>query len=185
MPLPWSKIYHVRCPDGTTRTVYRKIDDAFPLYVQGSDTKVSAGVKDGVGAISGNVNAEHQSKVENLLVAIDSKNNSLMVKFRAAYLVYMTNPCGQSEYFANQVKHLSEIHDRLTEVELGAQSLIALIRSKPTATDAIYSLFRELVTKLGPATPELNGQAAQLAIEDARREARTWIDDAEVNRGES
>jgi hypothetical protein len=175
--MPWSRTYVVRCPDGSARVVHRKIDDAFPLDLQSSRTKFSAGVRDGLGLASARVGGEHQSKIDSLLVAIDSKNNTLMIKFRAAYIVYMTNPCSESDRFANHVRQLSEMHDRLTEVELGVRSLIDLVKSKPSDPESIYSLFRELVSKLGSASPELSDQATKLAIADATDEARTWIKD--------
>jgi hypothetical protein len=172
---PWSRTYQVKCPDGTTRTVYRKIEDAFPLDLRASQTAFSAKAGDALGAMSANIEGEHRDKVEHLLVAIDSKNNTLMVKFRAAYTVFETNPCANDQYLADQVKQLIEMHDRLTEVELGTQSLIALINTKPTETEAILHLFREIVTKLRPASPALNSEAASVAIGEARRDAAKWI----------
>jgi hypothetical protein len=177
---PFAKTYRVKCPDGTTRNVYKEMDDALPLGLRGSIAKYAASGKDGLGAISANISGEHTSKVENLLVAIDSKNNSLIMKFRAAYLVYTTDPCGQSEYLANQVKQLIEMHDRLTEVEVGTQSLVAIIKSQPKATDLILTQFRQLVVKLGPTLPELNEEAARLAIEGARNDAQRWINPNDV-----
>jgi hypothetical protein len=181
----FGKTYRVKCPDGTTRIVYKNIDDALPLGLRSTKNKYAAGAKDGLGAMSANINGEHSSKIENLLVAIDSKNNSLIMKFRAAYVAYTTNPCGQSDNFASQVKQLNEMHDRLTEVEVGTQSLIAIIKMQPKSTDLIIEQFKALVIKLDPALPELNEEAAKLAIESARREARSWINpdnvvDAEV-----
>lgn len=179
MSFPWSRTYRVKCPDGSTRTVHRNIDEAFPLDVRSSQTRLAAGIAGVSGVASGNISSEHQDKVESLLVAIDSKNNTLMVKFRAAYLVFMTNPCRQSEYLADQIRQLIEMHDRLTEVELGTQSLIALIASKPTDTHSILTLFRELVNKLQPAAPKLNSEAAKFAIGDAIADARKWIQPGE------
>jgi hypothetical protein len=178
--MPWSKTYKVKCPDGSTRTVHKRIDDAFPLDIRGAQSKFSAKAKDGLGALSAEVSADHRSTVENLLVAIDSKNNTLMVKFRAAYLVYITNPCVKDEFLAIRISQLIEMHDRLTEVELGTQSLIELVKYQPSNTDAIFSLFGQLVSKLGTTdSPGLNGQAAAQAIESAREDARKWIKSAE------
>jgi hypothetical protein len=165
----------VKCPDGTTRTVHRKIDDAFPLNIQASQGRFSAAVRDGAGVVSANIQAEHRSKVEQLLVEIDSKNNTLMVKFRAAYLVYMTNPCAKGEYLADRVAQLITMHDRLTEAELSTQGLIALIKSSPNETEAILKLFREIVNKLGPVSPELSNEAAKIAIDSARQDAEDWL----------
>lgn len=176
MHMPWSRTYQVKCPDGSTRTVHKKIDDAFPLDLRSSQSKFSAKANDGISALSASISGEHRSTVENLLVAIDSKNNTLMVKFRAAYLVYMTNPCAKGEYLADTISQLIEMHDRLTEVELGTQSLIELVKSQPSNTDAILSLFGQLIGKLGPTNSlELNGQAARIAIKNAREEAGKWI----------
>ena len=186
---PFAKTYRVKCPDGTTRNVFKEMDDALPLGLRGSMGRYAAGAQDGVGAISANISGEHTSKVENLLVALDSKNNSLIMKFRAVYLVYTTDPCGQSQYLANQIKQLNEMHDRLTEVEIGTRSLVAIIGSQPNATDMILAQFKQLVVKLGPTSPELNEQTATLAIEGARNDARKWINpddvvEAEVVEGE-
>jgi hypothetical protein len=176
---PWSKTYVIKCPDGTIRIVHKRIDDAFPLYVHGTQTKVSARASDGLGAMSAGVDAQHQSQVQALLVAIDSKNNALMEKFRGAYSVYETNPCAQAEYFAEQVKSLIAMHDRLTEVEIGSQALIQLIRAHPTNETEIYSLFSKLLDNLGTAPPKLAQEAAKAAIAEARKQAKEWIDSAD------
>ena len=89
--------------------------------------------------------------------------------------MYTSNPCAQGKYFADQIKQLIEMHDRLTEVELGTQSLIALIKAQPKAADLILAQFRQLVIKLGPTSPELNEEAAKLAIEDSK-ESRPKVD---------
>ena len=164
--------------------MHRKIDDAFPLNLRSSQSKFAARGSDGLGVLSASVSGEHASRVETLLVAIDSKNNTLMAKFRAAYLVYTTNPCCRDEYFANQVKQLCEMHDRLTEVEIGTQSLIAVIKSTPTDNTSILALFRELVNKVGLASPALNSEGAKLAIDEATDDAKKWIGARRSTEGE-
>jgi hypothetical protein len=42
---PFSKTYRVKCPDGSVKSVYRHVDDAFPLYIQGWQGDFNAEIK--------------------------------------------------------------------------------------------------------------------------------------------
>lgn len=41
---PFSRTYEVRCPDGSVRTVYKHVDDAFPLHVRNWRARFAADV---------------------------------------------------------------------------------------------------------------------------------------------
>jgi hypothetical protein len=139
--------YRVKCPDGSMKLVYRNVDDAFPLVFRGLETEFYT-AKGRLDALSASIDDKHRSMIESLLGAADEANNALMAKFRAAYLVYTTDPCSQSEYLATQLNQISEEYNRLTRVEHRVLSLISLVASKPTDTDSISSLSSELAGQL-------------------------------------
>ena len=77
---PFWRTYKVRCRDGSVKTVYRDVNDAFPLFISGSDGKViaSADVLKKVKGVHGFYGA---SSMERLPTEIAIKEQ--MEKFKA------------------------------------------------------------------------------------------------------
>jgi hypothetical protein len=94
---PFSKSYRVRCPDRTVKTIYRNIDDAFPLYIPGWKGDVRADIK-AMEQATANVAAAYETKIQGLLYSLDDRNQSLMT-FRTVYLAYIADPCSQTGFF--------------------------------------------------------------------------------------
>lgn len=183
MRLPWSKTYEVTCCDGSKRTVYRNIDDALPFAVSTPSVSLKANA-DAKSAVSGGLSGDYQRKVDGLLVGLDGKNNALMEKFRAVYLVFKSDPCGNGDYLKEQVTRLTEQHDRLSSLEVGVGGLVDLARSKPDQAVLFTSAFRELAGELAPFSPELRRQIASMEVEQARLDAARWIRTARDESGE-
>lgn len=98
MRSPFSKTYVIKCPDGTTRIIYKNVDKAFPLCIPGWQGKMGATIE----AVKGepaNLNAEYQTQIQGLLYSLDELNQSLMMTFRAAYVSYQSNPCQNTASF--------------------------------------------------------------------------------------
>jgi hypothetical protein len=180
--LHWSKTYKVKCCDGSVKIVYRNIDDALPFAVYSPSASIKASV-DSTPAASRQISGDYQRKVDGLLVGLDSKNNALMQKFRAAYVVYQTDPCGNGKKFAKEVARLTEQHDRLSILEIGVNGLVELARSNPDQTAGFMPMFRELARELAPYSLELRKQIANIEVKEARSDAARWIESGDTVSG--
>ena len=91
MAWPLSKTYKVKSPDGHVKTVYRNVDDAFPLFIPGWKANINAAGKF-LERLSGEIRAEYSTAIHGMLFALDELNQGLMMTFRAAYIVYQNDP---------------------------------------------------------------------------------------------
>jgi hypothetical protein len=172
MPSMRSKEY--RCPDGSIRIVRRNPDKAFPLAIK----TAAASLKGQVNVIqsaSVGIGGDYRTSVDCLLVALDDKNSSLMMKYRAAYEVYASDPCGKSDYLADEVRSISVTHSKLVDWALKIQGFVELIKTQPKDSPVISQIFQELVSAIGSGQPELSRQAAVVAIKSASADAGAWI----------
>jgi hypothetical protein len=163
-----------KCPDGTIRIVRRNPDKAFPLAIKSASASLK-GQLTVIQSASAGIGGDYKTNVDSLLIALDEKNNSLMIKYRAAYEVYATNPCGKSDYLADEVRSISDAHSRLVDSGLKIQLFVELIKTQPTNSGLITQVFQELVSGMGPGHPELNSQAAVVAVKAASVDVGTWI----------
>lgn len=168
---PFSKTYKHKCPDGTIKTVYRNVDDAFPLYIPGWQTNVTADVKaQELGAAQ--LKAEHASKIHGLLFSLDELNQSLMMNFRGAYVAYTTDPCGNADLLSKQVDAILREQTRFQRIRLQIRGLIALAVSQPNNHDRIMDAFQSIVQQLGGPVVT---QAAVAEIASTRDAVQKWI----------
>jgi len=93
---PWAKTYTVKCGDGTTKLVYKSVDDAAPFFIPGS--KESIGMDVGAQEMaSAKFTGAYETKIQGLLVHISELNEGLMMTFRLTYVAYQTDPCSHSQ----------------------------------------------------------------------------------------
>ncbi len=144
----FKKSYDVRCPDGSTKTVYKDVNEAFPLFIEGWEGKVAAKVKaENLG--EGEINSEYASKIHGLLYALDELNQGLMMTFRAVYVTYSTDPCGNSQFFQREVSKLLDEQRRLRALKIQIDGLIIMTKNQPNNFDQLTKIFSDLVQRLG------------------------------------
>lgn len=149
--VPFTKTYNKKCKDGSTRLVYRNIDSAFPLFVQGWDGSLSASIK-AEQNIDATLKGEVKTKIDNILVALDQHNNSLMMDFRAAYLIYSSEPCEKLDYLQRMVDKIISRRNFIRDRKLMLDSLIALAKEGKHNTGEFLALFGKIVLDLLPET---------------------------------
>jgi len=171
MPINWpfSKTYRIKCPDGTTKTVYRSVDHAFPLYIPGWQGTAAAAVKaQELGTAE--VKAEYASKIEGLLFSLDELNQSLMMNFRGAYVAFASDPCGNGAMLNRQVENILREQHRFQLVRVQIRALIALAATSGNH-DLVMAAFQRIVDQIG-------GPIAEAAVEEiatSRAAMQKWI----------
>lgn len=168
---PWSRTYDVRCPDGSTRTVYRNIDHACPLFISGWKADVSADLK-GVGELSGDAKAKYETQIHGLMFSLNEQNQSLMMSFRTVYLAFMTNPCGNDGFFQRELEKLLDEQRRISALKLQIAALLQLIAASPNDTDKLTEIFGDIAARTGGTAI---ASAASLEIAETRAIARSLV----------
>lgn len=170
-----SKTYRHKCPNGAVKIVYRSIDDAFPLFLPGWQAKIAADIKvPEVGAAG--VKADCVTKIDGLLFNLDELNNSLMMKFRGAYVAFQTDPCANSGALQHQVQTISNQHHQLLVVKIQIQAFVELAKISKN-DEQVVQAYWAIVRQLGDGA---GAPAAALAIAESREEARKWAGGADV-----
>ena len=175
---PFSKTYRIRCPDGSIKTVYRKVDDAFPLFIPGWKGDVSAELK-AFEQLPANIKANYETKIQGLLYTLDDRNQSLMMEFRGIYIAYHSDPCGLGDFFRRELEKLIQEQRHVSLLRLQIQGLIEVIRAKPNIDDQVLSMFGDIVQGLGGKSIP---QAAALEVENSRALILKWIRGARDDR---
>lgn len=170
---PFSKTYNRRCSDGTVKTVYKNIDDAFPLHIPGWQGNLSATVK-GLEQIEGSVKADFTSKIHGLLYTLDELNQGLMMTFRGAYVVYQNDPCSHAEFFEREVAKLLDEQHRLRTLKMQIEALITLASKSTQESEKFLNIFSEIVQKLGNYSAP---KVASSEINDARNIVKSIVGD--------
>jgi len=166
-----SKIKRVKCPDGTTRYVYKDLDDAFRLEL-----------KDWSAAFKAQLNSlklqeletslEFQKQVSGLLMELDEVNRSLQFHFRALYSAYMNNPCELDKWYAEEVQRLvqTECKLRLDKIRDSMEFIRSGLANRPMDQQnvtAIITQSKEALTEL--SIREKTRQQIQTALDDFNR----------------
>jgi len=168
---PFWKTYKVRCPDGTVKTVYRQIEDAFPLYIPGWEGKININLA-ALQNLPADLGAEYATKIQGLLYSLDDLNQSLMMSFLGAYMVYKSDPCKKAEFFEKQVEELIKEQHRLRTLKMQIQGLISLAEVHRNASDQFIQAFKEIVNQLGGASIV---EAASIEIVETRNIAKKMM----------
>ena len=162
---PFSKIYNRTCADGSVKTVYKNIDDAFPLFIPGWQGNLSSTVK-GAEQLSGSATAEYATKIQGLLYTLDELNQGLMMTFRGAYVVYQNDPCAHAAFFEREVEKLLDEQRRLRALKMQIEGLIALAGNSAQQNNEFLKIFSEIVHRMGNYSfPKLSSSE----IDDARQ----------------
>src|SRR6266850_7840771 len=137
MALSWilGKSYRVKCPDGSSRSVYRSIDDAFPLSIQGWTGDLAAEAR-GMTGEAAKIKGAYATKVQGLLFGLDELTQTLVLNFRGIYMVYVSDPCGNSGFFQREVEKLVAEQQRLARLRIQVRTLLELAKAKPADTSA-------------------------------------------------
>lgn len=165
---PFRKTYNVKCPDGSVKTVYKKVDDAFPLLLSGWEGKVGVSA-DVLKKVNADLEAEYASKVHGLLFSLDEVNQDLMMSFRGAYITFQSDPCGAAEFLQREMKKLLEEQIRLRTRKVAIDGLIELAKGGDAQREEFLKVFMSIVDNM--ATMQLP-EATTAEIEEARKNAR-------------
>jgi hypothetical protein len=169
MRWPYFKTREIRCPDGTTRTVYKNIDDACPLYIAGWNADVSANLQF-PGDVGGEAKAKYENKINGFLFALDEQNQSLMMHFRAIYLTYASNPCGSHGFLQRKVEDMIDQQHRISTLRVKIAALIQIVSVNPNDTGAITHTLNEIASRM-------DGKAVAAAASHEIAEARAIAKD--------
>jgi hypothetical protein len=101
---PWSKRVTRKCPDGTLKTYYKKVDDAFPLAIKDYNAKFNADI-DAQKQATAKIGGEYSTKIQSLLFSISEQNESLMLMARNAYIYFQSDPCTGSPFLEKELKN--------------------------------------------------------------------------------
>jgi len=145
---PFEKSYEVRCKNGSIKTIYKKVEDAFPLSISGYEGNISANVKSEL-LEEGGLDANFKSKVDGLLYGLDEINNGLMMSFRSAYIGYQTDPCANNDFLLDQITKINEEQRRLRALKMQIRGYVELAKSNPRDSTKLAEHYINLVNRIG------------------------------------
>jgi hypothetical protein len=165
---PFSKTYSVKCPDGSRRIVHKDIDNAFPLAIPGWQSNVRAKVQADA-KLGAELDANYATKIDGLLVALDERNNSLMLDFRAAYVVFQADPCNNNGHLLRSIDRITERRNQIAAKTLQIGALVTLAKEQPANRRAFIEIFSDIVRGLVPeGVAELEvARVREMAVEEA------------------
>ena len=177
----FGRTYDVRCPDGTTRKVYRKVEDAFPLHLPGFKAGAETTLRDLMGHEVG-LRAEYATHIQGLLYSLSELNESVMMSFRATYVGYTNEPCAAQAFFLRKIDELTTEVQRCARLRVELRGLVQLAVAFPNDSARVWEAFGRLVAEIGG--PEVN-QAVRNELGEARSDAQGWItpDQGQLGRG--
>ncbi len=147
----WTKTYLHRCPDGTIHRLYKNPDKAFPLALTDSK-KHYEGVLKGLEGIS-EIGAKiiNENNLSSLFLQIDKSNNSMMPKFRSAYMLYISEPCKGYKHYVRMTDEIHKEHKKLQRLLAKIEGLVNLAGLAKDNKDYknLVNLYADLVNELG------------------------------------
>jgi hypothetical protein len=173
---PFVKTYNVKCRDGSTKTVYKNVDKAFPLFIPGFKANVAA-AGDAANLGKAELKAEFASAIQGLLFNLDELNRGLMMNFRVAYVAYQNDPCMNDNFFQREVAKLLDEQQRLRALSLQINALIELAKLRPGDSEAFANALANVIDRIGsnvafPAATSLRiKEATKIATELAPQKA--------------
>ncbi|WP_226636396.1 hypothetical protein [Brevundimonas poindexterae] len=148
--LPWEKSRTVRCPDGTTREVFKKLDDAFPLSFKAVTVKAKANVN-AAQELGGEVAGQYEDKISELMFRIDEYNASTQSQLRAAYTVYAASPCTHIDYLARALDTIRDREDALRRADATVRMIVSAIEAFRRGERSAESVIAKLGDNLAKA----------------------------------
>ncbi len=172
-----SKTRKVKGPNGRIKTVYKDVDDAFPLYIKGWKAKLEATGK-ALDKAEVNINAESTTLIHGLLFSLDEFNNELMMKFRVAYVHYQSDPFENNGYFERSIGKILDEHGRLKACSLKINGLISFAQLYPDNSDGFFKLFANIVDSFDSIMVPI---VASQRIAEAKRITKKIAEDQHEN----
>ena len=169
---PFSKTYPHKCPDGTTKQVYKHPDDAFPLCLDHRDLSFSGKLKTGF-LESMKLSAGSKKRVDEILFSIDKRNNGLMFAFRAVYVVYQSDPCTQTDYLSREIAALIEEQQKLRVFDASLSLLANLAQSGSIKRKELLLRLDQIIDAVDSNRPQ--SKTIAHAFETSREAARSPI----------
>lgn len=166
---PFSKIYKIRCKDGSIKTFIKDIDKAFPLSLRDYNTRLNTEITAQQEATV-KLDAEFASKIQGLLYNITEENKSIMLEFRTTYIGYQSDPCNNNNFLIRQIEKASKRQQKITELKLKIGGLISLATAQPNNRKEFMTLYQEIVNDVRGSAPE----AAKIEIAENRTLAKDW-----------
>ena len=167
---PFSKTYKHKCPDGTTKIVYKNINDAFPLFIPGWEGKATNNAK-AIEGVSVSMDAEYATKIQGLLYDLNEWNQSLMMTFRSAYAHFQSDPCSNNAFFQRQVEKIIDDQHRLTTLDVQIKGLVRLVELNPNNPEHFLQIYCQIINQIGGKSPEVTS----LEIAENRKNVNLWI----------
>ena len=171
--IPFFKSYNVKCRDGTTKTIYKKADDAFPLWINGYEANISATLRAEILSTAG-IDSNLKSKVEGLLYGLDEINNGLMMSFRSAYVGYQSDPCSNNQFLINQIEKINEEQRRLRTLKIQIKGFVELATNNPDDSTRLAEFYISLINSIGSSN--LLSAGISEAIEISRNAAQALME---------
>jgi len=171
---PFSRTYIVTCPDGTTRIIYKNIEKAFPLHIEGWEADFKGKLKT---EMLGNaeVDSKYTSKVDALLIGLDDINNGVMMSFRSAYVGFESNPCENDEYFRKLIEKIHDEQRRLKALKMQLTGFVELIKStKNIDSTIVLEKYYSLACRIGSS--DIDKEIAPVAINEATEAAKIMME---------
>ena len=177
MVWPFPKTYKVKGPNGQIKTVYRDVNDAFPLYIKGWKANLKAAVKV-LDKASVDIKAEHATAIHGLLFAVDEFNQGLMMTFRGAYILYQSDPYEHSGFFEREVAKLLDEQKRLRILKVKIDGLIELAKLQSEHSDEFVKVLANIVDSVDPSiAPQVASQRSAEKIAEAKQITKKSAED--------
>jgi hypothetical protein len=171
---PFSISYEKKCRDGSRKTVYKKVEDAFPLAINGYEANIATKLKSEL-LQEGELNGALKTKVDGLLYGLDDINNGLMIAFRSAYVGYQTDPCENNEFLLTEIRKINEEQRRLRALRMQIRGYVEMAKTNPGNTTELAELYNTLVNKIGAYS--MGDAGVQEAIDSSREAANKLMED--------
>ncbi len=160
-----SNTYQHPCPDGTSKTVYKDIDDALPLYIPGWEGNLTTELQ------QVNITAEYATKIHGLLYIIDEFNKNIIINFRITYLAYKNDPCNDNGFFNRQIEKIIEEQNKFVMFKAKIELLKHLAETYTDNPEQFNRLYEQTFEQFsGVNIPK----AAALEIAETRTIAKKW-----------
>lgn len=167
---PFSKTRTVKYPGGVRKTVFKDIKHVFPLAVENQEKAITAGIE-ALDKAKATIDQRYAITIHDLLYSLSDLNQSLMLNFRGAYAVYLSDPLKYDDYLARRVERLGDEQHKLTSLKMKIDLLLTLAQ-----THAPEENFYKVVQSI---LDQLDGKAiaagASQAIDESKELADSWI----------
>ena len=130
---PFSKFDIVKCPGDSDKRVYKNPNDAYPLAIKAYEANISAKTSS-VLTNSARISGKFRKKVAALLVDLGQNDGTLIIDYRAAYVVFQSDPCKYSDYLVWKTNLISAEHQRLKRLNLKIRAFMELANDRNTSS---------------------------------------------------